>query len=211
MSAPDQNTAWLPFDSQRGQTDDALALAIEWVEHECAGLGAVGLLVLPRKSLGFYASPIEDFARRHAWTSRRGAVSGRARDCGPVLVHCPGYEELEYADLIARRAPLCVTEWPDVPLKGWAAARGTVDLGTDELTQPPGDEAVKLLEHLHFAGNNGWFDAPGKRDARRLIAELAEVAPECDGRYIAAYMLGLGNVTAQSAENVVKLASEHRR
>ncbi|SER27588.1 hypothetical protein SAMN05421756_11192 [Microlunatus flavus] len=36
----------------------------------------------------------------------------------------------------------------------------------------PAEPVSDLLKDLDFAGNNGWFDAPGKRDARRILQEL---------------------------------------
>ena len=44
---------------------------------------------------------------------------GRAR---PLLLIAPTFDDLGYAAGLARGASLCVTEWPDVPLAGWADA-----------------------------------------------------------------------------------------
>lgn len=68
------------------------------------------------------------------------------------------------------------------------------------------DEVVRLLDHLHVAGNNGWFDRPGKRDALRLLSELRTTAPYLDERFIASYMLGMGKVSAEAAKHLLALA-----
>jgi hypothetical protein len=90
------------------------------------------------------------------------------------------FDDLDYAEHLARGSSLCATEWPDVPLARWAAARGALNLVTGETTPRPADDVVALLDRLHFAGNNGWFDLPGKRDAERLLRELRAAAPDLD-------------------------------
>jgi hypothetical protein len=123
-----------------------------------------------------------------------------------VLVHCPTFDDLGYAASLARGSSVCATEWPDVPLAGWASACGALNFVTGETTPQPAGEVVELLDHLHFAGNNGWFDEPGKRDALRLVSELRTAAPHLDAPFIASYMLGMGEVSPDAAKHLLGLA-----
>lgn len=173
----DYRTAWTPFDQNHGQTPTLLALAVEWVEQECAEQGRVGLLITPDKDISLYAEPIQDLAARHEWITRRGGMRRRPAGGCPVLVHCPMFDDLRYAADLARGSSLCATEWPDVPLAGRASARGALNLVTGEATPRPADDVARLLDHLHFAGNNGWFDRPGMRDAVRLLSQLRTRSP----------------------------------
>lgn len=100
-----------------------------------------------------------------------------------------------------------MTEWPDVPLTGWASACRALNLVNGKPTPEPTVGTMSLLEQLHFAGNNGWFDAPGKRDALQLLAELHATAPEAAAQFIASYMLGMG-VSANAAKHLLKLAAK---
>jgi hypothetical protein len=59
-------------------------------------------------------------------------------------------------------------------LPGWAAVAGAVDLSSGQQAEPPSQDVRKLLDDLNFAGNNGWYDEPGKRDARHLLGQLDE-------------------------------------
>lgn len=203
----DYRAAWLPFDPDNGQTAAGLRLAVSWVERESKDQGRAALLVTPRKDIDQYEAPLREFAARHEWGTRRGGMRRRPAGGRPVLVHWPMFDDLVYASSLARGASLCATEWPGVPLAGWASAVGALNLVTGETTPRPGDDMVALLDHLRFAGNNGWFDAPGKRDALRLLGELRAVDPRLDARFIAGYMLGMGK-GASAVENLVKLAGK---
>jgi len=110
----DHQAAWVPFDQDNGQTPAALALAVAWE-------GRGGLLITPKKDIALYAEPIQQFAARHQWTTRRGGMRRRPTGGGPVLVHCPMFDDLKYAtDLgaaaaTARVVPFDVPEGPDDP------------------------------------------------------------------------------------------------
>ncbi|MHA6628913.1 hypothetical protein ACU61A_26040 [Pseudonocardia sichuanensis] len=203
----DYRAAWVPFDPDNGQTPALLELAVDWIEQECAAQGTRGVLIVPRKPISDYPQPIQKFATRHEGTSRRGSAPRRMAP-GPVLAHSLLLDDLDYAEHLARGSSLCATEWPDVPLVGWAAARGALNLVTGEVTPQPADDVVVLLNHLHFAGNNGWSDGPGRRDAERLLHELQAAAPDLDARYVASYQFGLGNVSADSVKRLLTLASK---
>jgi hypothetical protein len=201
----DVRAAWLPFDHDTGQTTQLLALAVDWIERECSAQGTSGVLIVSRKPVHLYPEPIREFAARHEGTTRRGSTPRRTGP-GPVLAHTLLFDDLGYAEELARMSSLCATEWPDVPLSGWAAARGALNLVTGEITPRPTSDAAELLDALHFAGNNGWFDGPGKRDAKRLLHELRAVAPDLAATYVASYQFGLGDVSASSAKHLLELA-----
>lgn len=203
----DYRAAWVPFGQDNGQTAAVLQLAVSWVERESQVQGRAGLLVTPRKDISLYETPLREFAARHEWGTRRGGMRKRPAGDRPVLVHCPMFDDLVYASSLARGAALCATECSTVPLAGWASAVGALNLVTGETTPRPGDDAVELLEDLRVAGNNGWFDDPGKRDALRLLRELRTAAPLLDAPFIGGYMLGSGK-GASAAENLVKLAGK---
>lgn len=203
----DYRAAWVPFDQDNGQTPAMLGLAVTWVEQECVEQGRAGLLITPGEPISRYAEPIQEFAARHERITRRGRmrrpVTGGG---GPVLVHWPTFDDLYYAAGLARGSSLCAIELPDVPLIGWASAVGALNLVTGETRLRPADEVVRLLDQLHFAGNNGWFDGPGERDALRLLSELRTAAPHLDERFIASYMLGMGKVFPEAAKHLLELA-----
>jgi hypothetical protein len=133
----DYRAAWVPFDQGNGQITAALALAVAWVEQECAAQGRVGLLITPKKNISRYEEPIQEFAARHVWITRRGGRRRRPAGAGPVLIHAPMFDDLSYAAGLACGSSLCATEWPDAPLAGWASACGALNLVTGETTPRP--------------------------------------------------------------------------
>jgi hypothetical protein len=80
----DYRAAWMPFDQDNGQTPVVLRLAVAWVEQECVEQGRGGLLVTPKKDINRYAEPIQEFAARHEWITRRGGMRRRAAGAGPL-------------------------------------------------------------------------------------------------------------------------------
>jgi hypothetical protein len=189
--------AWVPFNDS--DLDLPAALAVEWVERECAEQNAGGLVVTPMATIDGHVESIRAFAAKHGHTSARGGRPRRSGG-GPVIAYRPDLRDLEFAAGRARGSSLCAVEHPTLRLVGWAAARGAVNLATGEAPVPFDAAVTTLLEYLVFAGNNGWFDAPGKRDARRILGELRTLAPSLDADFLAGYVLGKG----QSAD-----ASKH--
>ncbi len=90
-----------------------------------------------------------------------------------VLALLPALDTFEAASDLALRSALCVIEGPLLALRGWAESVAATDLTE---TLPPTPERhpdhVDALERLHFAGNNDWTEAAGKRDARRILSEM---------------------------------------
>jgi hypothetical protein len=71
------------------------------------------------------------------------------------------------------QAAICVWEHPSDPVLGWAGQVHAANLVTGQPTEPAPDLA-EHLDRLLVAGNNGYSDHPGKRDARRILAELRD-------------------------------------
>jgi hypothetical protein len=75
----------------------------------------------------------------------------------------------------ARGGSLTVVEYPTTPLLGWALEVGAINLLTGVRTPDSRSEQVRqYLDHLHLAGNHGWADAPGERDAKRILKNLRD-------------------------------------
>jgi hypothetical protein len=68
----------------------------------------------------------------------------------------------------------------------------------------PAAGTKSVLERLHSAGNNGWSDAAGKRDALRLLGELRAATPQVDAVFAASYMLGMGGISADAAGSALR-------
>ena len=121
-----------------------------------------------------------------------------------MLVFCTGMEGLDRAAMLAQDDAVSYVAWGDEDwLPGWAATVSAVDLSSGETAAGPGSEVESLLDDLDWAGNNGWFDAPGKRDTRRLLKKLADTgtAPA----FIIGAMLARGH-TKDSLRHLRKLA-----
>lgn len=65
-----------------------------------------------------------------------------------------------------------VVESPTVRLHGWAVASGALNVATLEVPAPLAPAQAQLYERILWNGNNGWADAPGKRDALHDLREL---------------------------------------
>jgi hypothetical protein len=63
---------------------------------------------------------------------------------------------------------------------------------------------VDTLADLFRAGNNGWHDQPGKRDAKRILRELVAVMPSIDADFVIGYMVANG-AFGDDAEGLRKL------
>lgn len=130
--------AWLPFDPERGQTPEALAIAIDWVEQECVTQGVPGVLIASRKPIdAVYPEPIRAFADRYEGTTKRGSAPSRT-GFGPVLAHALLFDALDYAQDLARGSSLCATEWPGAPPtptgRPWAEASRSANRGSSSRT-----------------------------------------------------------------------------
>jgi len=65
-------------------------------------------------------------------------------------------------------------------------------LATGQRAEPLNNDLLELLDRLLLAGNNGWADRPGKRDAQRRLGQLSAAAPSLDADFITGYVIGKG-------------------
>ena len=73
---------------------------------------------------------------------------------------------------------------------GWAVEVGAHNLVTEEPTADPRDEAsIKVLERLHFYGNNGWTRGFGRDQALRILGDHGYIDPSL----VLGYMLAHGH------------------
>jgi hypothetical protein len=151
--------------------EDRAALAIDWITDRERDSGRRASVIVPLART--YQEPIESFKKSRPWASVRSSSKlGR----GPVVVFSTGMEGLDRAARLAQDDAVSYVAWGDDDwLPGWAATVAAIDLLSGESVAPPGPDVESLLDDLDWAGNNGWFDAPGKRDALRLLKELADI------------------------------------
>ncbi|MBV9142978.1 MAG: hypothetical protein JO115_19045 [Pseudonocardiales bacterium] len=195
---------WLPIGHEvAGQ--DPTALAVEHVERQCSEAGARGVLMTSCRRDAATPS-LKRFARQHVHVTRRSRSSAFLGG-GPVLLDMPDAGLLADAHKLAHGRSLCVIESGAFRLHGWAAATRAVDLMTGERTAPPTNETLRLLDALVFAGNNGWADGPGKRDAQRLLGELAVAIPSLDADFVAGYVISKG-VSGEGVKRLRTIWSE---
>ena len=161
--------AFVPWDNNT-PLDERSTLAIRWIaERERESGRQAGLIT---GQMDRFGDPIELFKQGRPYSSLK---SSRSFGYGPVLVHCTGMEGLEKATLSGEeRAIAYVASGNDYWLRGWAAAVGAANLRTGQQVESPSKEVRELLYQLSFAGNNGWHDDAGKRDARRILGQLDE-------------------------------------
>ena len=83
-----------------------------------------------------------------------------------------------------------VLEWGSYDLSGWARHNHAVHFDTKQaLESSLSPDAIELYERIDWNGNNGWHDAPGKRDAIRDLRKLRELG-EFDAADLGGYMIG---------------------
>lgn len=174
--------------------DERTLAAIRWTEGLEQSTGRRAGLVTPLAR--DYSDPLRAFASGRPSTSVKTAAS---LGPGPLLAYCIGLEGLVK---FRHRRPLVYVAWPnDYWLDGWAAAIGAVDIMTRHPLAEAQDPVSELLKDLDLAGNNGWFDAWGKRDARRILQELDHLV----GRSYAVGAMLAADHSKKSLEGLRKL------
>lgn len=185
--------AYVPFDDHT-DWDDAVALAVDWVEQRCAEEGSAALLVTHTVDGARYTPKLESFVERHRnHATPRSRTARRNSGPGPVLAYVPDADLLHFAIGLARNSSLCVVEG-SFSVAGWAAATSALDLVTGQETAPVAEDIQDELERLRFYGNNGWGDQWGKQWAIRILPTVLRELPS-DGRtadVIAGWMLAKG-------------------
>lgn len=198
-------SAWLPFADQAEGVDPTI-MVVDHVERLCDERGIRGVVVTHlRRDV---ATPsLTRFAAKHLHVTRRSG--GSPQGGVPVLVDMPNARLLEVAHRCADGGSLCAIEGGPFTLAGWAAATDAINLVTGRRPEPLPDPVVKALAALRWAGNNGWHDQSGKRDAKRILRELTAAMPSIDADFIIGYMVAKG-AFGDSAEGLRKLMPVHR-
>ncbi|MGQ0844334.1 MAG: hypothetical protein ACT4QF_09370 [Sporichthyaceae bacterium] len=180
---------------------------MDWIRAQAHDLGRQPLLVTFSFQNGDHMEAFRGL--EHVTTRSRGSVTGPVGR--PVLAYVPDERTLELAHRYARGSALCVVESVSFPVHGWARQTGAVSL-LDGRVLPALDASVATtLDGLKFAGNNGWGDKPGKRDAARLLGDLRG---RVDLDEVVGYILARG-ASERGAKNLRAIAEKsqlpHRR
>ncbi|AYJ49014.1 hypothetical protein [Rhodococcus sp. P1Y] len=186
MSADFPTAAYFPYNPDTG-FDAPVQLAIAFVlRHDPNPT----ILVPSIGSLSGTRS-LESFAKKRPVLTplnegRSHAVRGSA-----MLVYAPALKELELAMRYGRRGSIAVVEDPSWLADRWADEIGAANLGSvppriHSVSRTP--EHERILKAIDWAGNNGWHDAPGKRDLIRLLGELNGIG-KLDKGEVVAYQL----------------------
>jgi len=208
MTEEPYEAAWVPYDDPGRPWDDAVELAVAWVEERAREEGRRPRLVTPEKRVQLSGpEPLVRFAKRYNSVTPRGRGASGAP--GPTLAYVPDYPSFERAARLARGSSLCVVEWPSDPMLGWAVQMEALDLTTGQVTPDHrSPELIELLDHLHSYGNNGWAGGFGRDRARQLLPEILKL--ETPGGVLA-YMLARGAfaTSVQNLRQIIKRLSAH--
>jgi len=108
-----ERAAWVPDDVFDRPWDEAAALAVDWIEAECAERGETPLLVTNTKSaLSSGHELLVQFARRHAATT---PATAEGFGQWPALVYVPDDKTFAFAQDHARGSALAVVEGQLLP------------------------------------------------------------------------------------------------
>lgn len=171
----------------------ATARATGWIEAREKSEGRRACVVLPQRR---HYDALNGFGEGRVSATPRSPGNLSA---GPVLVYAANMEMVTLAASAASGSSIAVVDWNLRWLPGWAAVAGAINLVTSERMEPFGGKTAELLDHLDLAGNNGWQDQHGKRDAKRLLAETDLGIPTVQGA-----MLAYGH-SARSVQDLAKL------
>jgi len=137
-------------------------------------------------------------------TGRAQKGSGRRR---VVLILHPDLKMLQRA-LPADDSYVVGVEHPAFRLAAWGRSVEAIDTSTGEaMREELPDNVRELYNAIAFNGNNGWFDAPGKRDALMDLTELQDLGA-LDAESLVAFMLP--SKTVESINQLEKLIAKVR-
>lgn len=160
--------AWVPCPNSPEEHQAGLAAVERWVRQQEQRTGARSVLLTDTFGVDDDIAAIGPYQRGTSYFSAR---HGGPRTRGPVLAFRPTRKLVTVAQRMALAA-ICVWE-STPPVLGWAGQVHAINLSTGQTTVP--DPALAdLLGKLVWAGNNGYHDEPGQRDARRILGEMAD-------------------------------------
>lgn len=181
----DRDSWWLPWGDRWNDGEAAAALA----ENLPRVAGAVVVAPLVETARLALQGPLSEKLPAASVVTRRADQPGR----GPVVVCLwPRARDIQLA--YRRLTPdgtIVIAEDPRLPLAGWARRVGSLDLNTGQVAPALTEPMIGLLDDLAFEGNNGWGDDPGKRGARRILRDLADL-PDYNWRLVRAAMIAYG-------------------
>jgi hypothetical protein len=200
--------AWVPEHADM-DWDDAVLIAIDWIEQECADQGVRRALLITHTKDHLGQGPLGAFAGRHDWTTPQSRHRVRLDRGRPVFAYVPDAKVLDIAADYARGSSLCAVEGFNHPLAGWARATGAVDLLSGTAATPVDEATTKALDGLHFYGNNGWTRGFGADQARRKLEAMRDDG-RLDKQLITGDMLARGHghkAVARLAALIEKVAA----
>jgi hypothetical protein len=145
---PAYRAAWVPDDNTGRPWGEASALAVEWIERECAEQAVRPVLVLnshntPNPELAGAAG----IFHRTTPGSKMGNLPAGPH---PVYAYVPTTKALDLAIRLAGGSSLVVVETDSYPVAGWAQQVGAADLTRPDVEPAPLDprltEAVERLK-----------------------------------------------------------------
>lgn len=149
------------------------------------------------------AAPLARDAREHTKGRVISERSGGPQDDDVVLVLGPTIKLMSKI-LKNRNATLVIGEWPSTPLRWVGRLVGALDIARNKRLSVELDDAVlEALRAIDWAGNNGWSDKLGKRDAERQISTL-RADSVFDPELVSAYMMATGH-SPESIERLHKI------
>ena len=180
--------AYMPFRAELG-FDPAVELAIAYLNH----VGDSGsIVVVPLTNTIRYSPPLERYSKRRTVLTPKNSNRSQIGYGNPALVYAPSLKELELASRYTRDSPIVVVEDLSFSCARWADEIGAVNLIEKRIhSTDRSAEHQQILEAIDWAGNNGWFDAPGKRDLHRALGDLVALG-KLDKEEILAYQIVRG-------------------
>jgi hypothetical protein len=166
-----RNMAWAPFTHEDltwlGRRDDEAAA---WIIRRSRAEGRPPVVRVDTNAAHWQrdAGPIGRVGRAGSLvTNRSGSGSG------PTLAFNPTEKCMTGALAGARGYSIVAVEHPSLPLRGWAAAVGALDLRTGDVVEDPLTEQQRdRIDFIVSQAYNGWRAA--RRFVSRPMAELAE-------------------------------------
>ena len=202
-----EHLAWLPNNDIVYPELQALEeRAVDWLLERADNEDTDPMIfVNASKSADGFSAPFNDLIRRYGYTYPLDRSKPRGV---PVLALYPDARSLHMAMDVARRSSLMVIESISLPLRGWAAATGALDVtGAHQPTGLLSDEAREALDHaLFFTGNNNWTGSHEKSQAKSALRSVVSQGL-LDAETAVGYALGHARVSELGAKNLEKIVS----
>lgn len=168
MPTSDSPSVYIPFQPEFGY-EKGVALAIAYFQRE----GLQPIIVAPNKTVLEFVPPLKSFARGRTVITpmNTGRVAGGRGN--PALIYAPDLKQLELGLEYARGNPVVVVEDASYSCERWADEANAINLLDRKVHSVERTaEHEEILKAIDWAGNNGWSDAPGKRDLLRHLGKL---------------------------------------